>query len=180
MADTSQPAGDGGQAAAASSSEDSRTQGVQARPFHCLASAILAFFDASHARPVWLLPCPADVALGVSGAAAEAFSLMPDSLTRRASAPRRRIAGGVSGSPRAVGWRQGAAPGASFWSGGVRRLRCIAGERPARRPSTPSAPRGRARAPSGCLTLTPPSRVQVSFWSPPPRADRPPATARSG
>ena len=76
MADTSQPAGDGGQAAAASSSEDSRTQGVQARPFHCLASAILAFFDASHARPVWLLPCPADVALGVSGAAAEAYSLM--------------------------------------------------------------------------------------------------------
>ena len=56
---------------------------------------------------------------------------------------------------------------------------CIAGARPARRPSIPSAPRGRARAPSRCLTLTPPSRVQVSFWSPPPRADRPPATARS-
>ena len=36
----------------------------------------------------------------------------------RASALRRHVAGGVSGSPRAVGWRQGAAPGASFWSGG--------------------------------------------------------------
>ena len=38
--------------------------------------------------------------------------------THRASAPRRRVAGGASGSPRAVGWRQGSAPGASFWSGG--------------------------------------------------------------
>ena len=36
----------------------------------------------------------------------------------RASALRRHVAGGVSGSPRAVGWRQGSAPGASFWSGG--------------------------------------------------------------
>ena len=64
--------------------------------------------------------------------------------THRASALRRHMAGGVSGSPRAVGWRQGAAPGASFWSGGVRRLRCIAGELPARLPSSPPAPRGRA------------------------------------
>ena len=39
--------------------------------------------------------------------------------THRASALRRHMAGGVSGSPRAVGWRQGAAPGASFSSGGI-------------------------------------------------------------
>ena len=41
------------------------------------------------------------------------------SLTHRASALRRHVAGGVSGSPRAVGWRQGSTPGASFSSGGV-------------------------------------------------------------
>ena len=40
----------------------------------------------------------------------EAYSLIIDSITHRASAPRRRIAGGVSGSPRAVGWRQGSLP----------------------------------------------------------------------
>ena len=70
MADTSQTTGGDEQAAAASSSEDSRAHGVQARPFQTPASALLAFFCASHARPVSLLLCPADVALGVAGVAA--------------------------------------------------------------------------------------------------------------
>ena len=47
------------------------------------------------------------------------YSLLIYSLTHRASAPRRRIAGGVSGTPRAVGWRRGAAPGARIQFGGV-------------------------------------------------------------
>ena len=47
------------------------------------------------------------------------YSLLIYSLTHRASAPRRRIAGGVSGTPRAVGWRRGAAPGARIEFGGV-------------------------------------------------------------
>ena len=72
----------------------------------------------------------------------EAYSLIIDSLTHRASALRRRIAGGVSGGPRAVGWRQGSLPAPA--SEAAVALLCTAGELPARLTSTQSAPRGRA------------------------------------
>ena len=73
----------------------------------------------------------------------EAYSLIIDSLTHRASALRRRIAGGVSGGPRAVGWRQGAAPGASFSSGGIDALGALQASGP---PAVPPHHRPRGAA----------------------------------
>ena len=73
----------------------------------------------------------------------EAYSLIIDSITHRASAPRRRIAGGVSGSPRAVGWRQGSLPAPA--AGLVATTLLVhAGELPARHAPAPVAPRLRA------------------------------------
>jgi len=72
MADASPPAVDNGPAAAAAAAEDSRPQGVRARPLHRLTYAIPPSVTSSRARPTSHWPCSARSAVGLAGAAAAA------------------------------------------------------------------------------------------------------------
>ena len=83
------------------------------------------------------------------------YSLLIYSLTHRASAPRRRIAGGVSGTPRAVGWRRGAAPGARIQFGGVDGFHWCSPTWCAR-PHAPHAPSTRIRLATTSAMAAPP------------------------
>ena len=84
-----------------------------------------------------------------------AYSLLIDSLTHRATAPRRHMAGGVLGTPQAVGWRQGSSPGASFWFRGVDGFGWCFPSRCAR-PCAPHALSTRTRPATTSATAAPP------------------------
>ena len=84
-----------------------------------------------------------------------AYSLLIDSLTHRATAPRRHMAGGVLGTPQAVGWRQGSSPGASFWFRGVDGFGWCSPTRCAR-PRAPHALSTRTRPATTSVTAAPP------------------------
>ena len=109
---------------------------------------------------------------------------------RRASAPRRRVAGGASGSPRAVGWRQGSLPAPA--SDMAAEALPVHSRRAARPPSLLTiGPEGArlsalslpdprpALAPAGVLLAAAASRRPPARHRPQPGADNPGRRRRS-